>query len=424
MKEFGIKLSQTDFAEGGKYAGKTYAEAIVAEIKNHGYEGASEKLSQTFAGRLSTLKGVFLEALATATGPLFEKVAAGLGALGDKIKELTDNGTLQAWTDTATAAFNNFWAIGQIVFDGIINAGKWVIDNWGLIGPIVAGVLASYIAYSVIVPIIEGVKVAMTAWKFVTMALAAEQGVLNFVLSANPIGLVVIAIGLLVAAGYILITHWKEVTTWAQNLWTSLVAAFEGIKTAAVEKFTAISNFITGIWNAVKQSAITVWDSIKAWISLSWAIIKAIFTGDFGTLRQIGYDMFNNIWEGIKGIWNSIKSWVDGKVSWLKDKLTFWKSSQDKMSEGGASFIGSNAQGTDFWRGGLTMVGEQGPELLNLPRGSQIIPNDKINNMAGLATASGSGTANIFVQLDGYTIAKAIGQPLTDIIRVKTGLRI
>lgn len=36
--------------------------------------------------------------------------------------------------------------------------------------------------------------------------------------------------------------------------------------------------------------------------------------------------------------------------------------------------IPGNAAGTDFWRGGLTLVGEQGPELVTLPRGSQIKP--------------------------------------------------
>ncbi|MGV8951192.1 MAG: hypothetical protein ACOH2M_08810 [Cypionkella sp.] len=42
--------------------------------------------------------------------------------------------------------------------------------------------------------------------------------------------------------------------------------------------------------------------------------------------------------------------------------------------------IGSNANGTNNWRGGLTMVGERGPELVNLPRGSQVIPNSDLRN--------------------------------------------
>lgn len=36
------------------------------------------------------------------------------------------------------------------------------------------------------------------------------------------------------------------------------------------------------------------------------------------------------------------------------------------------------AGGTDNWRGGMTWVGENGPELLNLPRGSQVIPNHEL----------------------------------------------
>jgi hypothetical protein len=36
------------------------------------------------------------------------------------------------------------------------------------------------------------------------------------------------------------------------------------------------------------------------------------------------------------------------------------------------------ASGTDFAPGGLALVGENGPEIVNLPRGSQVIPNDVV----------------------------------------------
>lgn len=41
------------------------------------------------------------------------------------------------------------------------------------------------------------------------------------------------------------------------------------------------------------------------------------------------------------------------------------------------------ADGTPFAPGGLAMVGERGPELVNLPRGSQVIPNHKIGEAGG-----------------------------------------
>lgn len=44
---------------------------------------------------------------------------------------------------------------------------------------------------------------------------------------------------------------------------------------------------------------------------------------------------------------------------------------------------GSNALGSSYWRGGLTMVGEHGAELVNLPRGSRIHNAFETQRMAG-----------------------------------------
>jgi hypothetical protein len=41
------------------------------------------------------------------------------------------------------------------------------------------------------------------------------------------------------------------------------------------------------------------------------------------------------------------------------------------------------AGGTDYAPGGMAVVGESGPELVNLPRGSQVIPNSVARNMGG-----------------------------------------
>lgn len=65
---------------------------------------------------------------------------------------------------------------------------------------------------------------------------------------------------------------------------------------------------------------------------------------------------------------------------------TFASGSMGSM--GGIPFpiIGGNAAGTDNWRGGPTWVGERGPEIINLPRGAQVIPNHAINGMGGGGT--------------------------------------
>ena len=51
------------------------------------------------------------------------------------------------------------------------------------------------------------------------------------------------------------------------------------------------------------------------------------------------------------------------------------------------------ANGTNYAPGGLAMVGERGPELVNLPRGSQVIPNNRLSG-------SGGGQVDVRVYVD------------------------
>lgn len=55
-----------------------------------------------------------------------------------------------------------------------------------------------------------------------------------------------------------------------------------------------------------------------------------------------------------------------------------------------------NAGGTENWRGGLTWVGEAGPELVALPRGSQIYSNQESRQLA----ATGTDTSRIEALLE------------------------
>lgn len=69
-----------------------------------------------------------------------------------------------------------------------------------------------------------------------------------------------------------------------------------------------------------------------------------------------------------------------------------------------------NAGGTSNWRGGLTWVGENGPELVRLPRGSQVLTAQESRN-------AGGNTFNI-------TISAADVREFNDIIRIVENARI
>lgn len=55
---------------------------------------------------------------------------------------------------------------------------------------------------------------------------------------------------------------------------------------------------------------------------------------------------------------------------------------------GGLLNVGANAGGTSNWRGGLTRINELGGEIMNLPKGTQIIPADVSKRIADRAGQS------------------------------------
>jgi hypothetical protein len=74
-------------------------------------------------------------------------------------------------------------------------------------------------------------------------------------------------------------------------------------------------------------------------------------------------------------------------------------------------YVSYNAAGTDNWRGGLTCVGEAGPELVSLPRGSQIYSNQESRSMAGVTIGT--------VVIEARTIRE-----LNDLVRIFQGAQI
>lgn len=56
------------------------------------------------------------------------------------------------------------------------------------------------------------------------------------------------------------------------------------------------------------------------------------------------------------------------------------------------------ASGTDYAPGGVALVGEKGPEIVNLPKGSQVVPNSQVPR----SQFGGGGTINITVQAGAF----------------------
>lgn len=120
------------------------------------------------------------------------------------------------------------------------------------------------------------VKAAQSAWSAVTKAATAVQLAFSAALDANPIGMLVVAIGAVVAA----LTWFFTQTETGKRLWNSFATWFMGIwnqiSTACQPILQAIAIFITQTMSQIQQIWQTGWTLITTVLQNVWNTIGPI----------------------------------------------------------------------------------------------------------------------------------------------------
>lgn len=151
------------------------------------------------------------------------------------------------------------------------------------------------------------------------------------------------------AAGNNLSTILGGFWQWIQDHKTEIKLAFIAIGAAIVVGLTAASYVIKQTTELLKE--------LLKWADRAFSALGKVV--DFVTGGQ-----FSKTLSALKGA--------------LRAQETLRKT--PSLSPQSLKLPGFNARGTNYWRGGQTWVGEEGPELLTLPSGSKITPNDKIQS--------------------------------------------
>lgn len=222
-----------------------------------------------------------------------------------------------------------------------------------------------------------------------------------------------------------------EVFTMIKKLWeTALKPAFEAIGTFLKGVLLPVFNtvFTYGIMPVVEtvfQTIIKLWDrSLKPAFQGIIDFIGGVFTGNWRRAWQGVSDIFSGIWNGLKTIArapiNAIINMINTLIGGLnKIKLPDWV-----PGLGGKGInipkIPTLWKGSNYTLGGLTLVGEQGPELVNMPRGASVTPAHKTEQMLNNA----GGTVEIVLKIDNFYNNTAndiekIADELTYLIRRK-----
>lgn len=166
-----------------------------------------------------------------------------------------------------------------------------------------------------------------------------------------------------------------------ENVINSVPEIYDSILSAVAEKSPELAErldaFMTPM-GEILQSLIDLGQTV-------WPIVEPVLDSALWMLGQVA-----EVLKEVVGWAQTAVDWLMKAGEWLDAHSGEVTGYEDYGFGGAADYgygdTGYNAAGTDNWRGGLTWVGEAGPELVSLPRGTQIYSNQESRQMAAAAT--------------------------------------
>ncbi len=129
----------------------------------------------------------------------------------------------------------------------------------------------------------------------------------------SPAGAWMLAIGAIIGAVTLIITHWEEIAGFFKGLWEGisnvasqawegikfvLTAAWEGLIASGKVLWNGFKDFFGDLWEGIKDITVKAWDGIKSALGKAWEGIKS---------------MAESIWGGISGFFGGIWDTITGK---------------------------------------------------------------------------------------------------------------
>lgn len=174
-------------------------------------------------------------------------------------------------------------------------------------------------------PLLEGMNAAAVlasaganAIAFASKAAAAAQRLWNLAMTANPIGLIVVAVGALVAGIIYAYQHSERFRAIVDAAWAAIKVAAEAV----------VKWFMDTAWPMLKR----VWEGIgDGW---NWLVTKAgeVWTGvreKFTAVVNFVKGLPGAITNAAKGMWDGLKNGLVAVLNWIGDK---WNAVADTLS--------------------------------------------------------------------------------------------
>ena len=238
-----------------------------------------------------------VEESVTRAEPYITQIKDMFGKIFEKVKPALEE-TWQILSDAGTVA---------------IDIAQGIINNWDRISPVVytlVGAIAAYKlvmfgawVYTTAMVAITKVKMAWDAAQAAaTGTLTVKQWLLNAAMNANPIGIVIGAIALLVGGIWLLCKNWDLVKKKVVEFWQKLdnnplgkvlkfIIKFGNPVGAMINAFLFLKDVITQNWETIKDFAMTLWDNLVG----AFNYVKDVILGVCDVVGGI----FTAIWDGV-----------------------------------------------------------------------------------------------------------------------------
>ena len=207
--------------------------------------------------------------------------------------------------------------LGEIA-DVLSNIGDWMKEHKGVIEAITIVVGSFALAWGLVNGAMKIWNIGVGLWN--SIGLIATGVTIGFTSAmkflTGPIGLVIAAIGAVIAIVALLIKNWDKIKEVASNVWNSIQETWNKVATwFDVNVVQPVSNFFSDMWEGIKKSASNAWD----WILGLFSKGGKIFSGVVGAISDVFKKIVNSIIGGINKVIAMPFNTINGLLNKIRD---------------------------------------------------------------------------------------------------------
>lgn len=297
--------------QAGEVTSKELSNAVIQNLKSMDNQTKANEIGATLWGgvwsdntqdvmyalfdtteSLKDFEGASDAAVEAAEDGFGNRVKSAFREVTTQIAELGKTKEAQEILDAIATAAEDLVPDLVDIAERALDFAKIIKDNWtpitNIIVPLVAGLTAAKLAF-VALKVIKPVVTLITALTKATTIATAAQVVWNAVMTANPIGLVATAIGILVAAGIFLYKNWDTVKSKTDAVFKS-IGGLEGVISIVLGPLGFLINAAIDLaknWDSTKSVWENVWSAILSSAETSVNAVIGVINGLIETINNI-----------------------------------------------------------------------------------------------------------------------------------------